>query len=189
VAARAVDKVAKEAKAAANAAKGDAATGGFFVDKTSVKLEPYDPRATGRILEGQKTDWSCVAASCKNLLNDAQIPEAYVRQMVTDGTGGYLSKTPNALKEFGLKGEATFNANTSIDTLQQATKSSPAIVNIKDPMKPLSDAHAVVVDGFENGNVLIRDSLPGGDIGTAYKISIDDFKRFFTGNAVIIKRH
>ncbi|MDP9603329.1 UNVERIFIED_ORG: filamentous hemagglutinin [Variovorax paradoxus] len=164
---------------------GSSAQGGFFADKTAIVLQPYDAVAAGKILHGQGSSISCVAGACKNLLNDAEIPEAFIRSIVMDGDAGLLSRAPAALKEFGLKGEAIYVESTTISMLEESTKLNSAIVNIKVPGDKY--AHAIVVDGFKDGQVLIRDSMPGGSSASSYSISVSDFIKFFTGKSVLIK--
>ncbi|WP_437926912.1 cysteine peptidase family C39 domain-containing protein [Sorangium sp. So ce291] len=44
-------------------------------------------------------------------------------------------------------------------------------------------AHVVVVDGRQGNNPLIRDPWRGGNL---YQMSLDEFRRVWTGNAAFI---
>ena len=150
---------------------------GGFPDGQRVEYE-----ADGTLIE-QSYRGSCVAASTRMILNDAgiEVPEAYVRGVADVDTiqGGYLSKVPDALNKLGLANPPyTFGTNLTIDDLTNATSTGDsAIVSINAPVAGL---HAVVVDGVENGMVLIRDPA-----GSEYQVTIANFLKLWNGKAVI----
>lgn len=146
--------------------------------------QPYDPEASGKILHGQNNDASCVAGSCKMLMNDRSISEAELRVVlkIDHKTGGYVRDIPAALKEYCLP-DALYDPELPLGALQSATQKNSAVVSIRSPTT--GGAHAVVVDGFEDGFVLIRDPWPPG-LGSAYKLPIADFEAAYTGKAVTL---
>jgi hypothetical protein len=73
----------------------------------------------------------------------------------------------------------------SLTELQAAASKGSVIVSVKSPVAP-DGAHAIVIDGFENGFVLIRDPWPPGSTGSAYKLPISDFAAAFKGKVVTI---
>jgi uncharacterized Zn-binding protein involved in type VI secretion len=148
--------------------------GGAF---PTANTEPYDPVASGKLLVGQNNDASCLAGSCKMLLNDEGIPEAYLRMALKiDENGGFMSDAPAALEQFCMP-DGKYHPKMSLTELQAATSKGSVIVSVESPIAP-NGAHAIVVDGFENGFVLIRDPWPPG-VGSAYKLPISDFKAAF----------
>lgn len=90
--------------------------------------------------------------------------------------GAYVSDTPAALKEFGVDGYQ-YKENMTINDLQQATQTGPAIVSVKPEGK---GAHALVVDSVQDGKVNIRDPWPSGS-GSAYSLPVDDFQQSWNG--------
>ena len=149
---------------------------GGFPDSQRVA---YDPVGTSF---RQNYDGSCAAASTRMILDDAgiEVPEAYIRNVadVDAMQGGYLSKIPDALNELGLQNPPyTYGTNLTIDDLTNATSTGDsAIVSIDAAGGP----HAVVVDGIDNGMVLIRDPA-----GSDYQVTVADFIKLWNGRAVI----
>lgn len=140
---------------------------------------PYDP--PGEVFE-QNYDGSCLAACCKMVLSDDGIvqPEAYIRTAadVDAQQGGYLSNAPDALDALGSPNSYTYETDMTLNQLEDATAGGKsAIVSMNLPQGGL---HAIVVDGVEDGMVLIRD--PAGE---AYKVTIEDFLKLWNGKAVI----
>jgi WXG100 family type VII secretion target len=140
---------------------------------------PYDPE--GELIP-QSYDGSCVASSCRMVLNDngIEVPEAYVRDAANVDAieGGYLKDVPDALNELGLDTTYTYEPNLTIDELGTATADGDsAIVSVRFPGGGL---HSVVVDGIEDDMVLIRDPA-----GSTYKITVEDFLQQWDGKAVI----
>jgi uncharacterized protein YukE len=149
---------------------------GAFADDQRV---PYDPEGD---LIPQSYSGSCVASSCRMILSDSgiDVPEAYVRSAANVDAieGGYLKDVPEALNKLGLDTSYSYEANLSIDELSSATADgNSAIASVSFPGGGL---HAVVVDGVEDGMVLIRDPA-----GSAYEVSIQDFMQQWDGKAVI----
>lgn len=149
-------------------------------------LEETFPYEEARNIVGQMTGSSCVAAACRMLLNDIgheYIPEAYIRDAtnVVQGEGTALSNASKALNLYDIS--ADYKPQLSIDELQAATNNGAAIVSITT--ETTGGSHALLVDGFEGNQVLIRDPLPEGQ-GSAYKVDIDTFTRAWTGKAVIL---
>jgi hypothetical protein len=70
-----------------------------------------------------------------------------------------------------------YHPKMPLTELQAATSKGSMIVSVKSPIAP-NGAHAIVLDGFENGFVLIRDPWPPG-VGSAYKLPLSDFKAAF----------
>ena len=175
---------------------GDAAGGNITRNRlkgegafASAKTHPYQPK--GRV-EGQLTETSCVAASCRMLLQDhgTNVVETHLREaLATDELGARISDAPAVLRQFGLPRPYTYRDDLAMADLQEATKRGAAIVFLKVPKL---GAHALLVDGIEDDLVLIRDSLPIGR-GAAYKVSATDFqkawlhKRTGLGRAAVVE--
>ena len=146
----------------------------------------YNP--SGSVL-GQATGDSC-AAGCTRMAAVPDVPEFYIRDAI--GTqanqGTNLANIPSGLKDLGYKGNASYTANATVDTVAQQTASGNAvIVNVKTPG---GDVHAIVVDSISNGTAYIRDPLPMpgavGSGGSAYSIPASALKNQMTGKAVYI---
>lgn len=139
----------------------------------SAKTYPYQPKGS---VEGQRTDHSCIAASCRMLLQDhgKDVVELHLREALkTDELGALISDAPPVLQQFGLPRPYTYRDDLAMADLQEATKRGAAIVFLKVPKL---GAHALLVDGIGDDLVLIRDSLPIGR-GAAYKVSAKDFQK------------
>lgn len=146
----------------------------------------YNP--SGSVL-GQATGDSC-AAGCTRMAAVPDVPEFYIRDAI--GTqanqGTNLANIPSGLKDLGYKGNASYTASATVDTVAQQTASGNAvIVNVKTPG---GDVHAIVVDSISNGTAYIRDPLPMpgavGSGGSAYSIPASALKNQMTGKAVYI---
>ena len=112
---------------------------------------------------------------------DIDVPEAYIRGVanIDADEGGVLSSNPAALNDFGLPTQYTFEPNATIDQLEAATADGqPAIASISTGVPGAS--HAVVIDGVEDGMVLIRDPL-----GESYKVTIENFLKLWNGKAIL----
>ncbi len=135
---------------------------------------------------GQGTPDSCVAACCKMLLNNEDIPEAYLRIAVNvvKNEGADLKDAQDALKLFDSSVRYGYKEQLSFNELKVAIEKGSAMVSIRTAIIG-HGVHAVVVDGFESQMVLIRDPLPEL-LGSAYKISLDTFRQAWTGKAVIL---
>ena len=149
---------------------------GAFADNQRL---PYDPEGD---LIPQSYSGSCVASSCRMVLSDSgiDVPEAYVRSTANVDAieGGYLKDVPEALNKLGLDTPYTYGTNLTIDELGTATANGDlAIASVSFPGGGL---HAVVVDGVEDGMVLIRDPA-----GSTYEVTIQDFLQQWDGKAVI----
>ncbi|MDQ2717144.1 MAG: cysteine peptidase family C39 domain-containing protein [Chloroflexota bacterium] len=155
----------------------DLSQGGIFPEDQRL---PYDPSGS---YYKQLQPGSCIASCDRMILSDAGIdlPEAYIRDAanIDANDGGLLSDNPDALQSLGLPTQYTFEQNVSIDELTTATNGGrPAIASISTGVP--GGAHAVVIDGVENGEVLIRDPL-----GESYKVSIENFLKLWNGKAVL----
>lgn len=138
------------------------------------------------ILFGQFTADSCVAACCKMLLEDEHIPEAKIRVFVKviKDEGADIEDAPDALKRLDPSVSYTYHKKLSLDELRAATEKGPVMISIQTSIIG-HGYHAVIVDGFEGQLVLIRDPLPELE-GSAYKITLETFKRAWRGKAVIL---
>jgi filamentous hemagglutinin len=118
------------------------------------------------------------------VVNDPNISEAELRVAAKAhaNTGGHLKNIPPALEAEGIS--ASYKGRITLDELKIATTRGPAIVGVGEP-GPWSGSHAIVVDGFENGRVLIRDPWPVGK-GSAYAVSESDFLHKWRNGAVVI---
>jgi ABC-type bacteriocin/lantibiotic exporter with double-glycine peptidase domain len=146
-------------------ARGD----GFFVETETLSYQPK-----GAVI-GQMLEDSCIAAVCRMLLFDEKIdvPEVYLRiALRVDEQGGYVSAIPQGLKNFAPQMQYSFRTDLTLDELRVAAEKKNAIVKVKS--KNFIGYHVVIVDGFQNDFVLVRDPLPLG-IGSAYKIKLDVF--------------
>ncbi|MGB8691110.1 MAG: cysteine peptidase family C39 domain-containing protein, partial [Microcoleus sp.] len=134
---------------------------------------------------GQLTPDSCVAACCKMVIpNGEEIPEIYLRELakVKVGEGTKLSNAVSALDYYGVS--AKYESKLSIEGLRSATANNKAaIVSINSEIT--GGPHALVIDGFEENLVLIRDPLPEG-IGASYKLNLKTFQTAWNGGAIIL---
>ena len=162
-----------------------------IADETLDKLEKIKARGEGAFggdetvpyntdlnIFGQMTRDSCIAASCRMILKEGEsIPEAWVRiaTKVDAGEGAFLRDVPDALRQFDEAADYIYKEALSFDELMAATEKGSAMVTLRTSVTG-HGRHALVVDGFEDGMVLIRDPLPEGE-GSAYKVTIETFRR------------
>jgi filamentous hemagglutinin len=153
--------------------------GAFTID------EVFDYDKAPRVF-GQAYDDSCVAACCKMLLDDEKISEARIRVLVkvVKGKGADLKDVPVALKKLGASVSYHYEVKLSLDELRVATSKGPVMVSVKTSV--IGDgSHAIIVDGFPDKMVLIRDPLPEWQ-GSAYQVTHATFTQAWTRKAVII---
>jgi RHS repeat-associated protein len=145
----------------------------YFSD-LGLDLKDYTP---SRKIFGQEKDFSCVAASCKMILNDPSISEETIRGLLAaENHGTSLSNAVNILENYKYVNDATYSQ------LLEGLENGPAIVSVNKNLGTGTN-HAIVVDAHEvdsNGRhwLSIRDPLPRGE-GAAYKISVGDFWDFW----------
>ena len=137
---------------------------GVFNEKD---VQPYN---TQKPLYGQTNESSCVAGSCKMVLS-TEIPEAYIHQDIgTDVDGTYLRDVLNGLKTLGFNGNAIYKEQYNIDRLKQSIeKGETVIITVKTKS---GGSHAVVIDGFIDNRVIIRDPWPM-ETGNSYTVPIN----------------
>lgn len=124
---------------------------------------------------GQSNKDSCVAASVKMLLNDADIQESesYIASALETRGGAYLSKVPQVLTIFGLKTNFVWKNDLTFEQLKESLQQNISIVSI---IREDADfGHALVIDAIIDGDVRFRDPLPVGQ-GKSYAVSIEKFK-------------
>ena len=141
---------------------------------------------TTKPLYGQVNDASCVAGSCRMVLApNIEVPEAYIRQAIgTDADGTYLSKVPNGLKDLGFNGTAIYRDDYDINALKRSVQNGETVI-ITVRTKS-GGSHAVVVDGFTENRVIIRDPWPM-DVGNSYTVPINKLDEVILDKAVTIK--
>jgi hypothetical protein len=126
----------------------------------------------------QETEVSCVAASCRMLLDDAGIVKSeteVIQHLPMTDTGVGINHVPNALEKLGIN-EAKFSTGSSIPELETALNSgNKAIVSVKSP--GMTHPHAVVIEGIESERFLIRDPYHL-DKGIAYSVGKKDFELY-----------
>ncbi|GHO48680.1 RHS repeat-associated core domain-containing protein [Ktedonospora formicarum] len=159
------------------------------VDETSTdyplgSTSTYEPPADKSVFP-QEAEGTCVAASCRMLLNDNNFSLTEKTVQTYTGTdsqfGGGMENVPNALSKIGVRIPYSFMRNATIADLQAATGTgNSAIVSIR---AGLIGTHAIVLDGFDElGNALVRDPYP---YQGAYGIPMEQFMDLFTGRAVV----
>lgn len=98
------------------------------------------------------------------------------------------------LEKFRLEGEGEedltdwldININESLFTLKQLVdKQIPAILSVSPGFSPSSFTHLVVLIGWEDNNLIIHDPYKKG---ANFKISEEEFKKYWTRQAIFIKR-
>ena len=139
-------------------------------------------RKTSKKLIGQSEQASCVAASCRMLMEkgDNVIPEVYFRDAVKLDSieGASLSDAPAAMADIadylGMTKfpKYSFVQGVNFKKLKSLLKKGSVIVSVKSPL--VGGRHALVVDkiGYKYG--YIRDPLPNGS-GASYSVKIKDF--------------
>lgn len=153
---------------------------GVFDEKD---VQPYN---TQKPLYGQANESSCVAGSCKMALApNLEIPEAYIRQAIrTDIDGTRLRDVPDGLKDLGFNGSAIYREKYNIDSLKQSMeKGETVIITVRTKS---GSSHAVVVDGFTDNRVIIRDPWPM-ETGNSYTVPINKLSEVMLDKAVTIK--
>lgn len=166
------------------------------------QIKGYTPSGT---IRAQMEPGSCVAASCRNvtvdIFSDDQLMiamELSERQigarLGTSADGTYLSNVVPYWRTLGisaktevLKIDTPARRQNAISILAAATKSYPALVNLR----LANEYHAVVVDKVQGGWVYIRDPLPyaygaANANGSAYAVTVDEFVKYFSGRMVQI---
>jgi ABC-type bacteriocin/lantibiotic exporter with double-glycine peptidase domain len=141
---------------------------GFFVAEETL---PYKPRGE---LIGQMTDESCVAAVCRILLQQfgEDEPEAYLRNALSvDRLGAFLSRVPDVIENYQLSVTYIYRNDLTLEELKAATQKGFAAVNVGFVERGF---HSLVIEGFEEEFVLIRDPLPPVR-GSAYKVRLEIF--------------
>jgi len=134
-----------------------------------LELKDYVP--SGEIF-GQEKSFSCVAASCRMILNDPSISEETIRSLLSaENHETSLSNAVNVLENYKYVNDATYSQ------LLEGLKNGPAIVSVNSPVTEVN--HAIVVDAVEVDStgrqwLSIRDPLPQRK-GAAYRISVGDF--------------
>jgi len=139
-------------------------------------------RKTSKKLIGQSEQASCVAASCRMLMEkgDNVIPEVYFRDAVKLDPieGASLSDAPAAMADIadylGMKKfpKYSFVQGVNLKKLKSLLKKGSVIVSVKSPL--VGGRHALVVDKIGYKYVYIRDPLPNGS-GASYSVKIKDF--------------
>jgi hypothetical protein len=182
-------KNAKEAweklKKAAVSSRTDevASRGGMdFIHATGVSLGEY---SISRILVDQMEGGSCVGSCGKMLLADKgiDIPEAYIRNMLgIDASGTSVRNLQKLVDEMPELSGATVRANAAVSDVVELAANGPVAVNITHSTY---GSHAVIVDGIQDGRVLIRDPLPEG-LGSSYSMDLADFEGLFGGSIVAL---
>lgn len=155
--------------------------GAFTIDE----VFPYHNAPT---VFGQGKPDSCVAACCKMLLNDENVPESDIRVAVkvVRGKGADIEDIPEALILLGASISYRYEAKLSFNEFRAATEQGPAVVSIKTLVTG-HGIHAIIIDGFSDEMVLIRDPLPEF-LGAAYHITTETFIQAWTGEAVILNQ-
>lgn len=141
----------------------------YFSDKIDVKIKNN--------LKGQLGRSDCALASLEMILKDfgaeLPVPLDLAVAMKYDPIGGArIFEIPNALDRLGIDGVNAESHPMTINQLQKSLEGgSKAIVSVNNG----NGAHAVIVDGINNGNVTIRDPLPIGK-GSKYIIPKQTFE-------------
>jgi ABC-type bacteriocin/lantibiotic exporter with double-glycine peptidase domain len=149
----------------------------------ALDVEEYS--SAGKLF-GQETANTCVAASCRMVLDDLGVTASESQIASTlpiniDGVG--IQHVPSALEKFGVEG-AKFNAGSQIVDLEQALANGNKVIagtNI-----PGMGPHAMVVDAIQDGKVFLRNPSPVG-IGDSLGLKIKDFQDIWkSGRNVVI---
>ena len=142
-------------------------------------------------LQGQHGPSDCALTSLEMILRDFDIeppaPFDLAQAMNYDPIGGArIFDIPNALEQLGIDGINVESGPMTIDQLKSSIDGGDkAIVSVNNGQ----GAHAVIVDGINNGNVTIRDPLPIGE-GSTYTVPQSVFEsswgRFEGGNGKVV---
>jgi hypothetical protein len=147
-------------------------------------LRPYKPK---RLLVGQEASYSCVAASCRMILNNIKIQEESLFKALNMGNSGISIENAVAV----LKNYKYVNDGPLYTSLIQGLERGPAIISVRTPYT--NPNHAIVIDSMieEAGAhwLNVRDPLPFKS-GSAYSIKVSgDFweKHWFRKGILILK--
>jgi len=127
---------------------------------------------------------TCVAACARMILADFGIdaPESYLASALETRGGAYLSKVPQVLKDFGVKGNYQWRNKLTIADLSEAVKNGRAIILLQ--RKNAEFGHSVIVDDIIDDKVRLCDPLPVGQ-GKSCAVSLETFTGVWLGSGVI----
>ena len=149
-------------------------------------------RETTGSLMGQEWGFTCVSCATRMVLADlgVAIPEAeLMHALKTTRAGANTLNIPKAIERLGIEGITAKSSMMSLDELVKHVKAgNTTIASVILPR----GGHSVVIDGIEEGNVMLRDPLPGvkavmGNGGSSYSVSLEDFGQFYSGKTATIK--
>ena len=150
-----------------------------FFDASEQK--PY--LSTRKVIAQLNAD-TCVAACARMILADCGIdaPESYLASALETRGGAYLSKAPQVLRDFGVKGNYEWSNKLTIADLSKAVKNRRAIILLQ--RKNAEFGHSIIVDDIIDDKVRLCDPLPVGQ-GKSYAVSLDIFTQVWLESGVV----
>lgn len=149
----------------------------FFEESQQIEYQ------TPHLLFPQLNDETCVAACVQMILSDFGIfqPQSFLISELETNRGAFLSKVPQVLEEFDVKG-FVWKKDLEITDLSNALKTNPSIVSLR--RKNANFGHAVIADAIINDTIGLRDPLPIGQ-GKSYAVKLKTFQEVWLESGII----